>query len=326
MNQNTTPAAPVEPAFDATKAFDQLISGADASGPLVKAAPAAAPSGDPLVEQLRGDVPPADVVADPPGDATAPNEGAGEDTDVAPDVFTKLRKANKDAGTARNKLGDERKEWAEERAQLTARLTALETGRPPTQQPKQDDVPIEVLSGEQVATFMGSIDSTFEATKDDFVTKKEAAAIGVNAAFQALQAARGEIGSVAGVVQSTRFDQELGQLGIERSQFDTIWNEPGYAWGANLSDDQRLAALKSQAGISGSRPSQAAGQPPQPERLPHPGVDPRKHIETSQSPGSAQNPTSLRGMSMHKALNEGNMGAASRAATPLFEQLLQGAK
>ena len=314
MDENTTPAAP-EATVDPAALVGALMGETPAQPEM------GAPGGDPLVAELRGEVSPADPGVDPIGDTPESDEVAPEDTDVTGDTLEKLARAQSDAGKAGERLGKERKEWAEERALLEARLNALETGQTPAPQQTADVRP-ETLDATQVAAFMGSLDDTFESTKDEFVTKAEAASIGVNAAYQALQAMQGQVGGVTGSVHEMQFDQKLGQLGVSRADFNAIWDDPSRAWGQTLSDDQRLEALQTEARTTGSRPSQAAVNTPQAGAPTTSRVDPRKMIETNQGAGSAQNPRRMGLRDLDESIAKGDIGAAKRAAAPLFERFM----
>ena len=275
---------------------------------------------DPLVEELRG-------VAEPdPNAAPAVEESTTEDEGPIPaDVLVKLRKANEDAGKAGYRLGQERQEkeaLAATNAALEARLAALESG---TAAPVQHDAgSITNISDDQLDAFMGRVDRDWETNREDPYMKR-AASYAIDIGVEVLRTAREEMGGVMGGVADMQFNQRLDRLGISRPEFDSIWTDPAYSWGNELSNDGRLAALETQARIPGRGPSptpahgsSAAGAPPTS------GVDPRRTVETTQAPGSVQHPQTLSGMRMNTAIAEGDGRAAKAEARNLFAQLTGG--
>jgi hypothetical protein len=304
---------------DAGVAIEALMGGESPTAP-VPIQPE--PSGDELVEEMRGPV-------DGPNDAPASEEPTLEENpglDTPGEILDKLRKAQQDAGKAGYKVGVERKraEEAEARAQqLEQRLQALENGQ--TTAPEAQQAEIQMLDDARLDAFMAALDPRWSENRED-PYMKQAAAYAASIAVAAVGTLRGEINGVAGGVQSMQFDQRLERLQISRPQFDAVWQDPDYSWGATLTDDQRLAALESQAGRLGRSPSQAGSpgpmSPSAPGAQPTSRVSPRT-IETSQAPtASTQNPVRLRELELQQAIEKGDSRAASSAAAPLFERLM----
>lgn len=332
MTENQTPAGAPQ-GYDPDQLVADLMSGQGDAPRQPQAQPPQQPQqGDPLVEELRGDVTPSEPDATADGST---GQAPVQDGETAQDRVMARLKA--DYKTASERLGDERqarKTAEDERDEFRQRLEALEQGaRQPQPRPDQQqaNIPLELLSKEQVAHLGAQLDAEFEATAGDFVTKQEAMALAGNAALQAIRLMQNELGSVNQTVQEAQFNQRLAALGIQRSDFDATWEDPAYkSWGENLSDDQRLAALETQATMSGVGPSTPAGQPPQAGAPTTSRVDPRRTIETNQGAGSAQNPQHLSRRTLGQALahgrETGDFSAARDAATPLFDQLISGGR
>lgn len=300
-----------------------LLMGEAPTEPAAETPPAAEPSSDPLVNELRGTI-------QEPNEAEAASEGSQgnepEPLDTPADVLDKLRKANQDAGKAGYQLGQARKELAQkdqQLAQMTARLDALEAGR--SVPPAQAEEAITRLSDSQLDGLMSQFDPKWEENRED-PYKKSAAEYAANMVMTLYQQVRGELGGIAGGVQDMQFNTRLERLGISRAQFDAVWQDPAYAWGTDLSSDARLAALETQAGTMGTLPPAAAAPTPTssvPGARPTSRVNPRT-IETTQAPSSASNPMRLSELEMNTALEKKDFGAARKAAAPLFERLMQG--
>lgn len=306
----------IETAREAAVAFDSLVGNTNPPEPTLTVPE---PSGDGLVEEMRGT-----VERDPNAEPTAEEIAASPELDTPGEVLEKLRKAQQDAGKAGYNLGKAREELTEKDqliASYEARLAALESGQSPSQAEAQSQ--LVLLSDDQLDAFMGKLDRDWSEKRED-PYMKQAAQYAASISVEAVKQLRREMSGVVGGVQDMQFNQRLAELHISRPQFDAVWEDPAYAWGATLTDDARLAALESQAGRSGAQPSQQVAQgqyPSVPGARPTSRVHPRT-IETSQAPSQAYNPTTLRTLELDKALESGDRQAAKRAATPLFEALL----
>lgn len=298
--------------------------------------------GQALFDQFLGDAPaanpepsqagPADDEAGDDESNATPAEGSDEgdaaDADPTSDVLEKLRRAQKDAGKAGYQLGQERQKNAEltqQLDQLQSRLAALEGGQQPQQQPQQQQAQPQPqrVPPETIDAYMAQRDPNWAENKED-PYMRAAAEYAIQIGADLAQTLREEYSPLAQEVQDVKFNGRLERLGISRDQFDAIWQDPAYSWGQALTNDQRLAALESQARIPGSRPSAAPGPDPSAGAPTTSRVDPRRTIETDQSQGTVNNPTRLSQLKLEKALDEGDMRTAKDAAAPLFKQLMGG--
>lgn len=305
----------------ASAAFESFIEGT----PPPQAPPAEeAPGSDPLVDELRGELPtdPDSAPADPGSEG---NPDAPSAFDTPGEILTKLQRAQKDAGKAGERLHQAREKLSEKDQQialLEQRLSALESGAPDPAQPQQ---PSSVsLSDAQLDDFMASFDKNWAESRED-PYKKDAAKYAAEMTLTLWQQMQSQLTQVQGGVLDMQFNGRLESLGISRTQFDALWKEPGYAWGESLTPEQRLAALESQAMTMGHLPSNPAPAVPPRGHGAHPtsSVTPRT-IETTQGASSVQNPMTLRTMDLRRAQESGDKAAAKRAATPLWEQFING--
>lgn len=283
---------------------------------------------DPLVEELRGP----ETGEDPNAEPSAEEGSADEENlelSTSGEIVEKLRKARQEAGTAGyrlNKAREELKSKDELLASYEQRITALESGAAPAPTAESQNESFALLSDDQLDAFVGEFDAQWAEHRED-PYMKQAANYAATFSVEAYKKLRQELLGVAGGVQDMHFDQRLERLNIDRSQFDAVWEEPAYAWGATLNNDQRLAALESQAGLMGSPPSRKGAPTPAVSSVPGAQTTSRvspHHIETNQAVSQVQNPTRLKEMKLHEALDKGDTKAARAAAAPLFEQFVNG--
>jgi hypothetical protein len=307
-------AEPTMSREDASVNFEALMGGESAP-----ATPSSSkPFEDGLAAEMRGE-------GDDPNASTDVEGSQGDALDIAGDVLSKLEKAKQDAGKAGYELGKKRKEVAEKDATiaaLNARLDAVERGQSQQAPQTPGNNYIPSIEGAELDQFMSQVDPEWDEVRDDpyFIRMAKWMA---STTTEAVRAVDRRLEGVAGGVQEMQFNQRLERLGIDRPNFDAIWQDPSFAWGESLTNDQRLAALESQAGRTGSRPSQqpAAGQGQNDAGArPTSRVNPRT-IETGHAQGTAQNPLRLQELKLRDAMAQGDKRAASAAATELFGRI-----
>ena len=123
-----------------------------------------------------------------------------------------------------------------------------------------------------------------------------------------------------------QFNGRLQSLGISRPQFDAVWNQPGYEWGAQLTNDAKLSALESQVSrMPGSQPANPAGLPPGQGSAPTTSrVAMNRTIETDQGSGAVHNPSRLTHLKVDQAIDSGDPKQLQAAGDVLFDQLFAG--
>lgn len=283
------------------------------------------PGSDPLVVELNGGQP-SDAGADPSDPAPSePSVDSGQVALPGDEVYEQLRRARQDHRNTADNLHEERQRNEGLQAQvefLSTQMAALQNGQPPVQPNPVDAQPVAQVTDQQLDAFMQQVDPNWGENSQDPLARL-AARYAVMISREGVQYTQQMYQGLQSRVEDSQFSLRLQGLGIDRTQFDQIWAQPGREWAQALTNDQKLAALESEvARMPGGRPSA-----PAPNRAPGgaptaPSVDPRTHVEQDHGghAGTTTTPTQQAGARMQEALRRGDTQAVNQAAESLFSQ------